>query len=162
MKAWLGTAAVMALAWAGTPVTSAQTAAASQAPKAWAGPRTPWGDPDLQGTYTNTYENGTPLERPQEFEGRTLSDVSREELQRARRAIQARTCAPSEWNWKGPGLTAARSVQEVAFSGATMSSRLTRQGVPSITSRQPSQREATLSWTMVRIDRKSTRLNSSH
>ena len=22
--------------------------------------RTPWGDPDLQGTYTNTYENGTP------------------------------------------------------------------------------------------------------
>ena len=25
-------------------------------------PRTPWGDPDLQGTYTNTYENGTPLD----------------------------------------------------------------------------------------------------
>jgi hypothetical protein len=24
-------------------------------------PRTPWGDPDIQGTYTNTYENGTPL-----------------------------------------------------------------------------------------------------
>ena len=30
-------------------------------------PRTPWGDPDLQGTYTNTYENGTPLERPDEM-----------------------------------------------------------------------------------------------
>ena len=31
--------------------------------------RTPWGDPDLQGTYTNTYENGTPLERPDQRSG---------------------------------------------------------------------------------------------
>ena len=34
-----------------------------------AAPRTPWGDPDIQGTYTNTYENGTPLERPDQFAG---------------------------------------------------------------------------------------------
>jgi hypothetical protein len=27
-------------------------------------PRTPWGDPDLQGNYTNLWELGTPLERP--------------------------------------------------------------------------------------------------
>ena len=27
-------------------------------------PRTPWGDPDLQGTYTNSNEAGLPMERP--------------------------------------------------------------------------------------------------
>jgi hypothetical protein len=42
--------------------------------------RTPWGDPDLQGTYTNTYENGTPFERPDEFAGRKLEDVKGDEL----------------------------------------------------------------------------------
>ena len=43
-------------------------------------PRTPWGDPDLQGTYTNKYEQRTPFERPPEFAGRRLEDVSAEEL----------------------------------------------------------------------------------
>ena len=37
-------------------------------------PRTPWGDPDLQGTFTNKDEAGTPLERPREFEGRRIDD----------------------------------------------------------------------------------------
>ena len=43
-------------------------------------PRTPWGDPDLQGNYTNKYEQGTPFERPDEFSGRRLEDVKGEEL----------------------------------------------------------------------------------
>lgn len=43
-------------------------------------PRTPWGDPDLQGTYTNKYEQQTPFERPAEFAGRRLQDVSGAEL----------------------------------------------------------------------------------
>jgi hypothetical protein len=44
------------------------------------GPRTPWGDPDLQGDYTNKYEQGTPFERPEEFAGRRIEDVTGEEL----------------------------------------------------------------------------------
>jgi len=68
-------------------------------------PRTPWGDPDIQGTYTNTYENGTPLERPDEFAGRTLDQVKGEELANIRRSIQKRTIgaflgpehAPDNW-----------------------------------------------------------------
>jgi hypothetical protein len=44
------------------------------------GPRTPWGDPDLHGTYTNKYEQATPLERPAELEGRRLGDMTAEEL----------------------------------------------------------------------------------
>ena len=43
-------------------------------------PRTPWGDPDLQGTYTNKYEQSTPLERPAEFSGRRLEDIRGAEL----------------------------------------------------------------------------------
>jgi hypothetical protein len=43
-------------------------------------PRTPWGDPDLQGDYTNKYEQGTPFERPEEFDGRRIDDVKGEEL----------------------------------------------------------------------------------
>ena len=42
-------------------------------------PRTPWGDPDLQGTWTNA--TSTPMERPGEYEGRTeLTDEERAEL----------------------------------------------------------------------------------
>jgi hypothetical protein len=67
--------------------------------------RTPWGDPDIQGTYTNTYEQGTPLERPDELKGRQMSDVSADELKKMRKAIQDRTVgafqgpihAPDHW-----------------------------------------------------------------
>jgi len=43
-------------------------------------PRTPWGDPDLQGNYTNKYEQSTPLERPDQFAGRRREDISGAEL----------------------------------------------------------------------------------
>jgi hypothetical protein len=48
----------------------------------YAPPRTPWGDPDLQGNYTNKYERSTPLERPDEFKGRRVEDVTGAELER--------------------------------------------------------------------------------
>ncbi len=51
-----------------------------QGKPSYAPPRTPWGDPDLQGTYTNKYEQSTPLERPAEFAGRRVEDVSGAEL----------------------------------------------------------------------------------
>src|SRR5688572_23913248 len=40
-----------------------------QAPSA---PRTPWGDPDLQGTWTSEAELSVPFERPREFGDRQL------------------------------------------------------------------------------------------
>ena len=45
-------------------------------------PKTPWGHPDLQGIYSNDDETGTPMERPAQFEGRTLADITPEELQK--------------------------------------------------------------------------------
>ena len=56
-----------------------------------ASPRTPWGDPDIQGNYTNLWEAGTPFERPEEFAGRRIEDVTREELLKMRLSIQERT-----------------------------------------------------------------------
>ena len=48
--------------------------------KSYQPPRTAWGDPDLQGNYTNKNEQSTPLERPDEFAGRRLEDVNGGEL----------------------------------------------------------------------------------
>ena len=45
--------------------------------------RTPWGDPDLQGTYSNSSESGIPMERPAEFAGKRLQDVTPADLARA-------------------------------------------------------------------------------
>src|SRR5215213_9710792 len=60
---------------------AAQTRPSSTAgSRATAVGRTPWGDPDLQGTYTNKYEQGTPFERPAEFEGRRSEDIPAAEL----------------------------------------------------------------------------------
>jgi hypothetical protein len=42
--------------------------------------RTSWGDPDLQGYYTNKYEYGTPFERPAALEGRRLEDITPQEV----------------------------------------------------------------------------------
>jgi hypothetical protein len=55
-------------------------AAAQSSSPSWTPPRTPWGDPDLQGNYSNKYEQGTPFERPAEFEGRRIEDITGDEL----------------------------------------------------------------------------------
>ena len=74
------TAAVMA----GSVSIAAQAPAPAKPPAkpatTYTPPKTPWGDPDLQGNYTNKYEQGTPFERPAELEGKTLGDISSTEL----------------------------------------------------------------------------------
>jgi len=56
----------------------------------WTPPRTAWGDPDLQGTYTNNNEYATPLERPAEFEGKRAGDLTPAEIAEVRRLAQQR------------------------------------------------------------------------
>ena len=69
------------------PVKLESAAAAPKAPlptassaKSYRPPKTPWGDPDLSGNYTNKYEQGTPFERPQEFEGKRIEDIQGKDL----------------------------------------------------------------------------------
>ena len=55
--------------------------------------RTPWGDPDLQGFWSNT--TTTPMERPSEYEGRAaLSDEERAELDALAASYQDRAPPP--------------------------------------------------------------------
>jgi hypothetical protein len=76
------------------PVNAPAKAATSPiASKPYAPPKTPWGDPDIHGNYTNKYEQGTPFERPAELEGKTLADIQGKELaeliqKRQQRAIE--------------------------------------------------------------------------
>jgi len=48
----------------------------------WKAPRTPWGDPNLSGVYSNDDETGTPMERPAEFAGRRLEDITPAEMKK--------------------------------------------------------------------------------
>ena len=63
---------LLALAQAPTPAKPVAKPASS-APKTWVQPKTPWGDPDIQGMWPGVW--GTPLERPRNLGTRaTLSD----------------------------------------------------------------------------------------
>jgi hypothetical protein len=68
---------VVAAACAAGVMLLAQTPAA-QAPasKPYAAPKTPWGHPDLQGTYSNDDETGTPMERPAQFAGKRQEELT--------------------------------------------------------------------------------------
>jgi hypothetical protein len=80
-------------------------ATAPNAAQNYVAPKTPWGHPDLQGWFSNLSENGTPMERPAQFEGRKLEDIKGEELIAIKAAAQQRTIssfsgplhAPEDW-----------------------------------------------------------------
>ena len=79
----------VALTWP-NPAAAQATAGSSpnataKAPKSWTMPRTPWGDPDIQGLWPANDMQGTPYERPESFGTRaTLNDKEFAERQEAR------------------------------------------------------------------------------
>jgi hypothetical protein len=94
----LAFAGLLILALASVPDLVAEQSpgnAAGAATRTWSVPRTPRGDPDIQGTYTNTDENGTPLEQPADLKGRRLEEFGPKEMAalNERRLVQARASA---------------------------------------------------------------------
>jgi hypothetical protein len=79
--------------WAQTAGPASKPTVASKATSpAWTPPRTPWGDPDLQGVWTSDSAIGIPVERPAQFAGR--AELSEEEYkQRLERDARTRTAA---------------------------------------------------------------------
>ena len=69
---------------------SAAAYAQSDQERAWSPPRTSWGDPLIEGPYTNKDEYGTPLERPDEFAGKRLEDFGPAEMAALRAERQQR------------------------------------------------------------------------
>jgi hypothetical protein len=87
-------------------IPSGETQTVASAPQA---PRTSWGDPAIEGTYTNKDEFGTPFERPNELAGRQRSEFGPEAMaelmiERTRRgAAIAQSIGGSATNDTGAG-----------------------------------------------------------
>jgi hypothetical protein len=73
-----------------TSVHAQAPAPSTKASSSYSAPRTPWGDPDLQGTYTNSDESGTPMSRPPELAGKRPEDVTPQEMARLAKERAAR------------------------------------------------------------------------
>jgi hypothetical protein len=100
-----GVAALVAVQVAGSSAVSGQTAkskqgaagtdtktvrpAASAAPHAWTVPKTPWGEPDLQGVWSN--ESMIPFERPERYKDKErLTDEEVAAIAKAQRELIAK------------------------------------------------------------------------
>jgi hypothetical protein len=46
-------------------------------------PKTPWGDPNIQGVFTTKDEANTPMERPEEWAGKRMEDITPQEFAEA-------------------------------------------------------------------------------
>jgi len=68
-------------------------------------PRTPWGDPDIAGVFTNSDESGIPFERPVEFEGRRMQDITPAEFAKVVQARQEQTIERTPGLSEFPGAT---------------------------------------------------------
>ena len=81
-------ARLQASAQAGTQRSVSEARSQKIAGKAWASPKTPWGDPDLQGVWTTDDMLSIPMERPEQFAGR--AELTDEEFaERAKRDQEA-------------------------------------------------------------------------
>ena len=80
------TVAIVTLSVGGAIAAAQASRPKPDAKKPWTPPRTSWGDPDLQGSFSNGDEYTTPLERPERFAGRRLEDIKGDELAEVRRA----------------------------------------------------------------------------
>lgn len=114
--AMTGTALFVGLVWLGVNTLHAQAGGTG---KPYAAPRTPWGDPDLQGNFTVISEAGTPMERPKEFEGKNLNDIPPAERARLKKEAAERTIsrflgpteAPDNWWQPAYGKFASNGAQ---------------------------------------------------
>ena len=119
----IGMAFVAGTTTLGIPPVSGQAPRAANTAKRWTPPRTSWGDPDLHGWFTNLNENGTPLERPDQFARHRLEDVNGKKLAALKQEVQKRMFDPyyqaatdlgegRNTGFLGIGLTIAKEVVE--------------------------------------------------
>ena len=99
----IGMAFVAGTTTLGIPPVSGQAPRAANTAEKWTPPRTSWGDPDLHGWFTNLNENGTPLERPDQFARHRLEDVNGKKLAALKQEVQKRMFATFQGPLHGPG-----------------------------------------------------------
>jgi hypothetical protein len=84
MKTHVGIVVVLMAAGIVSAQTPASQTAKKSVAKAYTPPKTVWGDPQLAGVYTNNDESLIPFERPSQFDGRRLDDITDTELEKLR------------------------------------------------------------------------------
>jgi hypothetical protein len=82
-------------------------------------PRTPWGDPDIAGAYNNSDEADIPFERPDQFAGRTLADITAAELETMVRQRQEQTIQRTPTLSEFPGATSPMHWFENYFANSS-------------------------------------------
>jgi hypothetical protein len=97
------------------PSPGAKAAPAKTSDKSWAAPKTPWGDPDLQGTWTTDSAFGIPLQRPQQFAGR--AELNDEEFaQKVERDTRTRSNAENAvGSFRGDGAWLTKSFRQTSL-----------------------------------------------
>jgi hypothetical protein len=73
--------------------------------KGYVPPKTAWGDPQIAGAYTNSDESGIPFERPAQFDGKKLADVTPEQLAQMVKQRQDQTVERTPGLSEFPGAT---------------------------------------------------------
>jgi len=83
--------------------------------KAWTPPKTPWGDPDLEGVWTSDAALGIPLQRPDQFAGR--AELNDEEYkQKLERDARTRTAAENAiGSFRGDGAWLNKSFRQTSL-----------------------------------------------
>ncbi len=113
-----GTAIAPVMAQTKKPAAPAATVSSPKgapARKAYVVPRTPWGDPDLQGIYQSNDNHGVPFERPADAAGK--AEVTPQEADaRRERATQALIWGyDREWRDTAPGFVKTEASRQVAM-----------------------------------------------
>jgi hypothetical protein len=105
------------LALSAVPITGQQAARSTSAAATadWTPARTPWGDPDLQGTWTTDSAFGIPLQRPAEFGNR--AELTNEEFaQKLARDERTRTAAENAvGSFRGDGAWLTQSLRQASL-----------------------------------------------
>ena len=101
----VATAASLTAARVSGQAAAPPAAKSTAATKAWTPSRTPWGDPDLQGTWTSDSENGVPFERPEQLAGKPTVDGSELNQLLEERAVRRTQSNPLAGGITGAGPT---------------------------------------------------------
>jgi hypothetical protein len=118
-RAFISVAVALSVSFAlGTPIAAqrAQPIKAGEVPQrkkiaplpprgTYVAPRTPWGDPDIAGVFTNSDESGIPFERPAEFDGLRVQDITPAELAKLVQTRQEQTIERTPGLSEFPGAT---------------------------------------------------------
>ena len=112
---WRAAGAVVAVVLLAVPSVMAQSATKPPAKKTWTAPKTPWGDPDIEGVWTSDSVRGIPTERPATLAGK--AELSDEEFAaKVKRDEQTRTAAENaEGAFRNDGAWLKKSFRQTSL-----------------------------------------------